>query len=71
MDGAMKQLVCKHCGGAIEAGDKTCTHCGIPLPPNLGKSSQRKFVLFFIALIIFCFIMIIWLPPDWTRFMGK
>ena len=65
----MKDLICKHCGGSVEAGDANCSHCGIPLPPNLGKSPQKKFILFFIALIIFCFVMIIWLPPDWTRFI--
>jgi len=72
MDGAikiMKNLICKHCGGNLQAGDKTCSHCGIPLPPDLGKNPQKKFILYFIALVILCFVMIIWLPPDWTRFI--
>jgi len=67
----MDNLKCKHCGGHVKAGDINCSHCGIPLPPNLGKNSQRKFKWFFIGLIIFCFVMILWLPPDWTRFMGR
>ena len=65
----MMRLVCKHCGGDVHVGEKNCSHCGIPLPPDLGKSSQKKFKLFFIGLIIFCAIMIIWLPPDWTHFI--
>lgn len=65
----MKKMTCKHCGGEISVGDPVCPHCGIPLPPNLGGFSQRKFVIFFIALVIFCFVMIVWLPPDWTRFI--
>jgi hypothetical protein len=67
----MNKLACKHCGGSVEPGDANCPNCGIPLPPNIGKYPQRKFILYFIALVIFCFVMIIWLPPDWTRFIGK
>ncbi len=67
----MKDLVCEHCGGKVETGEKTCSHCGMPLPPNLGKNPQRKFKLFFIALIIFCVVMILWLPPDWSRFLQQ
>ena len=65
----MKNLTCKHCGGSVEAGDKNCSHCGIPLPPDFGKSPQKKFVLYFIGLVIFCLVMVLWLPPDWTRFI--
>jgi hypothetical protein len=65
----MNDLVCEHCGGKVKAGEITCTHCGMPLPPDLGKTPQRKFILFFIALIIFCAVMILWLPPDWTHFI--
>lgn len=65
----MRNLECKHCGGSLDADDKNCPHCGIPLPPNFGKAPQRKFILYFIALVIFCLVMIIWLPPDWTRFI--
>ena len=67
----MKGLTCKHCGGNVETGEKTCSHCGMPLPADLGKSPQRKFILFFIALIIFCAVMILWLPPDWSRFLQR
>ncbi len=65
------QLHCKHCGGIVKAGNKKCPHCGIPLPPDLGKHPQRKFILFFIAVVIFCIVMIIWLPPNWSKFMGN
>ena len=65
----MMDLKCKHCGGNITLGDEICSHCGIPLPPNFGKHPQKKFILFFIGLTVFCIGMIIWLPPDWTRFI--
>jgi predicted nucleic acid-binding Zn ribbon protein len=64
----MKHLLCKHCGNSVEVGDKNCPHCGIPLPPDLGRSAQRKFILYFIALIILSVLLMLWLPPDWTRF---
>ena len=72
----MNDLKCKHCGGNIAANDlqiqdPACPHCGIPLPPNMGKHPQRKFILFFIGLTIFCVVMILWLPPDWTRFIKR
>jgi len=67
----MREINCKQCDGKVEIGDKNCPNCGIPLPPNLGKYPQKNFILFFIALIIFCIFMIIWLPPNWTQFMGN
>lgn len=68
----MKELTCNHCGGTVNTSDKTCTHCGIPLPPNLGKATQRKFIWWFIAIVIFCFIMIYLLPFfGSTRFPGR
>jgi uncharacterized membrane protein YvbJ len=65
----MRDLTCKHCGGVVNAGDKNCPHCGIPLPPDFDKDPRRKFVLFFIALIVFCALLIIWLPRDLTHFI--
>jgi hypothetical protein len=67
----MKTLTCKHCGHAITIEDTHCPKCGIPLPPNQGNHPQRRFILWFIALVIFCAVMIFWLPPDWSRFLEK
>ncbi len=67
----INKLNCKHCGGEVNIGDKNCANCGIPLPPDLGKHPQRKFILFFIAVVIFCLFMIYWLPPNWMNAMGK
>lgn len=61
----MTQLNCTHCGNTIEIDSAHCSHCGIPLPPDFGKSPQKRFKLFFIAVILFCTAMIIWLPPNW------
>lgn len=61
----MSELRCKHCDGKVEATDSQCSNCGIPLPPHHANQRQRTFILWFVVLVIFCLIMIIWLPPDW------
>ena len=63
----MSRLACKHCGNEIRRQERRCPHCGIPLPAHKGMAAHQKFVLYFIALVIFCMVMILWLPPDWIR----
>lgn len=58
----MRVLNCKHCNGVVEASDKDCPHCGIPLPPDLAKAPQKKFMIWFVSIVIFCIIMMYWLP---------
>ncbi|RLA21444.1 MAG: protein DnrP [Gammaproteobacteria bacterium] len=67
----MSNLSCKHCGRAVEEDDQTCPNCGIPLPPKHGQQRQRSFVFWFIGIVIFCFVMMFWLPPDWSPFVDK
>ena len=67
----MSILTCKHCGGNVEAEQRTCPNCGIPLTPNHAIQKQRTFIVWFIVLLIFCFFMMMWLPPDWSPFVGS
>lgn len=67
----MRVLSCKHCGGEVKAEQQVCPHCGIPLPPNHGIQKQKSFIVWFILLLIFCFFMMIWLPPDWSSLVNK
>ncbi|MCK5903570.1 MAG: hypothetical protein KAG28_10540 [Cocleimonas sp.] len=67
----MPSLNCKHCDGVLNPEDQHCPHCGIPLAPNHANEKQRRFTLWFIALVIFCLLMMLWLPPDWTHFIEK
>ncbi len=67
----MKNLSCSHCGGGVSVEMEACPHCGIPLPPHHGTQRERHFTRWFIALVIFCFFMMFWLPPDWLSFRGK
>ncbi|RLA03235.1 MAG: DnrP protein [Gammaproteobacteria bacterium] len=67
----MSHLRCKHCSGDVTEGDKICPNCGIPLPPNLGQERQRRFLVWFVLIVLFCIFMIIWLPPDWSSFITE
>ena len=61
----MDKPTCNHCGGIIQANDRVCPSCHIPLSTNQASAPQRKFKLFFIVVVIFCFILMYYLPPDW------
>jgi predicted nucleic acid-binding Zn ribbon protein len=58
----MKNIKCAHCSREVKAEDETCPNCGIPLTPNHANSSQKKFIIFFILLVIFSFVMMVLLP---------
>ncbi len=58
----MNNLSCKHCSGEVKAEDEICSNCGIPLPPDHGNLSQKRFIWFFIGVVIFSFAMMILLP---------
>jgi len=67
----MRHADCKHCGKEISEVDEQCPHCGIPLPPKHAQQRQRQFVFWFVGVVLFCFFMMAWLPPDWSPFAGK
>ncbi|PHS26142.1 MAG: DnrP protein [Methylophaga sp.] len=58
--------LCNHCGQDVKAEDEICASCGIPLPPNHADQRQRTFIRWFIVLVIFCVVVMLWLPPDWS-----
>jgi len=66
----MNEITCFHCARHYDATLKNCPHCGAPAdsPVKLEKSlRQKRFVWWFIALVIFCAIMMVWLPPQWSQ----
>ena len=67
----MSHLICKHCGKTVNDGDKSCLGCGIPLPPKHGQQVQKNFVFWFVAVVLFCFFMMFWLPPDWSPLVSR
>ncbi len=58
----MNNLSCTHCSGKVKEEDKICPNCGIPLAPNHAQSSQKKFILFFIGVVVFSVLMMVLLP---------
>jgi len=62
----MKGLHCKHCGSDVERTDPRCPRCGMPLPEHKVMAAHRKFLLFFVVLVVFALVMMLWLPPDWS-----
>ena len=64
----MTDITCNHCGRSYSHDRTACPYCHTPSPAqqevNLRRVA-RKFILLFLALVIFCIVMILWLPPDW------
>ena len=56
---------CLFCQGENEANNDTCQHCGMALPTKHPQDKKTKisfFVKAFWAIVIFCVIMIFYLP---------
>jgi len=63
----MNDITCNHCGKSFEAQQHYCPYCLTPTPARQNANfaaSKRKILLIFIALVIFCAIMILWLPRN-------
>lgn len=60
-----KKVPCLYCQAKNEADQENCQHCGMPLAkdhPDGEKSRQRFFVKAFWGIVIFCIVMVIYLP---------
>ena len=58
----MRLLSCNHCNNTVTAEDSTCKSCGMPLPAKQQASPQKKFIFWFIFIVLFSFAMMIILP---------
>ncbi|MCW9012581.1 MAG: zinc-ribbon domain-containing protein [Gammaproteobacteria bacterium] len=61
----MSKIHCLYCGEEIPDDVEHCPECGAPShyqKRGVSLSKQKKFIIYFIALIIFVAVMIIWLP---------
>lgn len=61
----MSDITCKHCGQIFEEQQNYCPSCKTPTPEQQEldlNAIKRKFIYFVIAILIFCAIMIVWLP---------
>ncbi|MES9962612.1 MAG: zinc-ribbon domain-containing protein [Candidatus Sedimenticola sp. 20ELBAFRAG] len=49
----MDEKICNHCGFERPEDDSDCPNCGAPSPSAKGDT-QKRFLIFFAVLIIFC-----------------
>ncbi len=62
---AMNEKACNHCGKMVREDQSSCPYCSSPspFPQNRGMTVvQKKFILFFVATIVLCIILILWFP---------
>ena len=63
----MKETNCNHCGRAFDEEMRFCPYCSTPMPKQKElemAKTQKKFIRYFLILIVFCIIMVFWLPRD-------
>ncbi|AEA69474.1 MULTISPECIES: hypothetical protein [Pseudomonas] len=61
------QPTCLYCQQANPIHETECRQCGMPLPVEAAKASERRlrrFTWFCVGLTIFCIVMFFWLPRD-------
>ncbi len=61
----MSETTCNHCGQTFDDQQDACPYCRTPTPKQQNTdfdSKKKRFMLLFIALIILCAVMIVWLP---------
>jgi len=61
----MSEITCNHCGHKFEEQQNYCPSCRTPTPAQQDldlNAVKKKFIYFFIGVIVFCIVMIAWLP---------
>ena len=56
---------CSHCGNEIEENAGSCSICSAPTHfhgKDWQKRTSKKFIIYFIALVIFCFLVMFIAP---------
>ena len=62
-----KQLSCNHCGTVFAEEARHCPNCDTPTPKQSELETaeiQKKFIRYFVIVMIICVIMVLWLPRD-------
>ncbi len=60
---------CPGCGQQLLEDATSCPYCNTPVgdPQVRIKRRQKRFIVFFVAVVILCLVMVIWLPPNWPH----
>ena len=59
------QVNCLYCGKQIAADVAHCPYCGAVShfqEKGYRAGARKRFVLWFVALVVFCLLMVFWLP---------
>lgn len=60
-----QQVNCLYCGKKIPDDTENCPHCGAVShyqKRGYRAGAKQRFLLMFIAIVVFCFFFIFWLP---------
>ena len=63
----MKETTCRHCGYDFDDALPRCPYCDTPAPQHTDPDTegrQKKFIAFFVVLVVFCLLMVFLLPRD-------
>ena len=61
----MSEITCNHCGQRFDDQQDACPYCRTPTTRRQDTAfgaKKKRFMLLFIALIIVCAVLIVWLP---------
>ena len=61
----MKDVICSHCGQTMPDSHTRCPVCGTAIKnqPQMPLTKvQKRFVVWFVLLTVFCFAFALWLP---------
>lgn len=63
----MKEMNCNHCGNTFDEEMRFCPYCNTPTPKQKDletAGTQKNFIRFLVILVVFCIVMMLWLPRD-------
>lgn len=63
----MDEITCNHCGKTFDESHNYCPYCLTPTAAQQNTNFaavKNKFFLVFLGLVVFCIVMILWLPRD-------
>lgn len=63
----MSEITCNHCGEHFDEEVRYCPYCSTPTPKQKDldtAETQKKFIRYFVILVIFCIVMVLWLPRE-------
>ncbi len=58
----MKEVTCSQCGQMMPDSYSRCPVCGQTIDNRVQSTAQKRFVVWFVLLTIFCVVLALWLP---------